>query len=136
MCLSLVFSEPLRIKTLNFPDLRIVGYFGSSQPNRLWSGKLPYISRMKNWKRQLHWIEQNYLFCALALLLLSRIARASKPQASPVSPEEAREEVLAVASDSGLVRAVAVLRQRTGLGLGEAHRTVTQWLEDSGTGRV
>jgi len=58
-----------------------------------------------------------------------------RPKTALVSAEQARADVLAVAaggSDRDQIRAIKVLRERTGLGLLEAKRTVDRWLEETG----
>jgi ribosomal protein L7/L12 len=70
-----------------------------------------------------------------AAFLLARIGRAREAKRPRVPVNQARPEVLSVAaggSDRDRVRAIKVLRERTGLGLREAHDTVMRWLrEDS-----
>jgi ribosomal protein L7/L12 len=62
-----------------------------------------------------------------------RIHERRHPGPPLVSPEEARTEVLAVAAGGTQreeIRAIRVLRERTGLGLLEAKQTVDRWLSE------
>jgi ribosomal protein L7/L12 len=75
------------------------------------------------------------------LLAVVEIARGAlwlnarrHPQRPLVSPDQARAEVLEVETGGSAeddVRAIKVLRERTGLGLLEAKQTVGRWLQES-----
>jgi ribosomal protein L7/L12 len=75
------------------------------------------------------------------LLVILAVAQAAvwvherrHPRPPLVSAEDARCEVLAVAAGGRQrdeIRAVRVLRERTGLGLLEAKQTVDRWLSES-----
>ena len=74
---------------------------------------------------------------AVALLLVGgALALWAERRAAPPSPgmsvDEARAEVMPVAGAGDRVRAVSVLRERTGLGLADATETVRRWLEEDG----
>ncbi len=75
--------------------------------------------------------------CALVLLgaaatafLVARLERARESRRPRIPVDQARPEVLSIAAggtDRDRVRAIRVLRERTGLGLREAHDTVLRW---------
>ncbi len=73
------------------------------------------------------------LACGLVLLLLAhrlKVRDANRPR-EPM--EQARPEVLSIAtrgSDRDRIRAIKVLRERTGLGLREANDMVKRWLQE------
>ncbi|WP_029429969.1 hypothetical protein [Blastococcus sp. URHD0036] len=60
-------------------------------------------------------------------------ARQTSKGNAGLAVETARPEVLAVAAEGNPIRAVKVLRDRTGLGLREATETVRRWLSEEGT---
>lgn len=73
------------------------------------------------------------LACGLVLFLLAHRFKARDAKRPRVPVEQARPEVLRVAaggSDRDRIRAVKVLRERTGIGLREAHDTVKRWLQE------
>ncbi|WP_242471938.1 MULTISPECIES: hypothetical protein [unclassified Blastococcus] len=72
-----------------------------------------------------------------AASVAARRARTREAGRSHIPVADALAEVLAVASGGGdrdRVRAVRLLRERTGLGLVEADRTVLRWLEEEAAG--
>jgi ribosomal protein L7/L12 len=78
------------------------------------------------------------LACAAVAFLVSRMAAARRLKRPRVSVDQARPEVMALAAlglDRDRIGAIKVLRERTGLGLREAHDTVTHWLQEDGRDR-
>jgi hypothetical protein len=78
------------------------------------------------------------LVCAGVAFLAARVARAREAKRPRVPVEEARAEVLSIATrgdDSDRIRAIRVLRERTGLGLLEARDTLMRWLDEDSAGR-
>lgn len=66
---------------------------------------------------------------------VERVRERRRPAPVYIPVDETRSEVLAVAaggSDRDRIRAVKVLRERTGLGLKEAYDTVRKWLAEEG----
>jgi ribosomal protein L7/L12 len=62
-----------------------------------------------------------------------RLARSRRSGADHVPAEQVRADVLAVAAggaDKDRIRAIKALRERTGLGLLDAKRTVDRWLDE------
>ncbi len=75
------------------------------------------------------------LACVLMAFWSKRIGTKRAAKRPRVPAEQARAEVMSVAAggaDRDRIRAIKVLRERTGLGLLEAHHTVTQWLQAEG----
>jgi hypothetical protein len=73
------------------------------------------------------------LLVCVAAFLAARVSKARDARRPRLPVEDARAEVLAVArrGDGGVpVKAVKVLRQRTGLALVEANATVRRWLDE------
>lgn len=68
-----------------------------------------------------------------AVALWSAIRPA--PPSDGLSAEEARAEVISVAVAGDRIKAIKVLRERTGLGLVEAKETVDRWLGEEGIPR-
>jgi ribosomal protein L7/L12 len=66
-----------------------------------------------------------------ATLALWGEIRAAPPSPG-LSADEARAEVMSVAVAGDRIKAVRVLRERTGLGLVDATETVRRWLEEEG----
>lgn len=73
------------------------------------------------------------LACGLVLFLLAHRLQARDAKRPRVPMEQARPEVLSIAtrgSDRDRIRAIKVLRERTGVGLREASDTVKRWLQE------
>jgi hypothetical protein len=72
-----------------------------------------------------------------ALLLLGLVGQLweqfhPRPPASDLPVDHARAEVVALATSEDPIKAVKLLRQRTGLGLRDATATVRRWLDEEG----
>jgi hypothetical protein len=72
-----------------------------------------------------------------ALLLLGTAVQLSdqlrpRPPAPDLRVDDARAEVVTMAARDNPIKAVKLLRQRTGLGLREATETVRRWLDEEG----
>ncbi|WP_139220427.1 hypothetical protein [Trujillonella endophytica] len=75
------------------------------------------------------------LACVLLTFWSKRIEKTRAANRPRVPAEQARAEVMSVAAggaDRDRIRAIKLLRERTGLGLLEARHTVMQWLQEEG----